>query len=182
MEKIIKMATGIFEDGTPLPEVLQNKIHKIDENFLNVMKEIIIYIYAEKMPFNKFLGIEIVSIDFDEIVLQFPLKPELIGNYDKQILHGGVISAVIDLAGGVAVQFAALRNMEGYNLVKIQERFSTMSTIDMRIDFLRPGKGENFFVKTQVVRAGNKVSVARSSFYDENDKELAIGTASYMVG
>ena len=182
MENIIKMASGIFKEGTPLPDVLHNEIDPSDEKSLNILKEIISYIYTEKMPFNKFLGIELVSIDSEEIILKFPLKEELIGNYVKQFLHGGVISAVIDLAGGVAVQFAALQNMKNFNLVEMQKRFSVMSTIDMRIDFLRPGKGETFFVKSSVVRAGYKVSVVRSSFNDEKGRELAIGTASYMVG
>lgn len=182
MEKITKLVSSIFDEGMEFPDVLQSKIDAHDEKFISMMKEMLTYIYTEKMPFNKFLGIEMISIELDEIVLKFPLRPELIGNYDKQILHGGVISAVIDLAGGIAIQIAALKNLDGLNILNLQKRLAAMSTIDMRIDFLRPGKGECFFVKSSVVKAGKNVSVARSSFYDKNDRELAIGTASYKVG
>lgn len=182
MKKITQMVSELFEEEIDTSTLFQKKMNTKDKKIFDVMKEIISYRYTEKMPFNKFLGIEIVSAEKNEVVLKFPVRSELIGNYQEQILHGGVISAVIDLAGAAAVQINAILNMDGFSFTEIQDQFAKMSTIDMRIDFLKNAKGQNFYVKSNVVKAGNKISVAKSIFYDDENCKVAVGTASYMVG
>ena len=44
--------------------------------------------------------------------------------------------------------------------------FAKMSTIDMRVDYLRPGSGEYFISSAYLVRTGNKVAVTRMEFHN----------------
>lgn len=60
------------------------------------------------MPFNKILGVKVESFDPHAPKLRFDMKPELIGNPTRGILHGGVISAVLDVMAGFSIHAAML--------------------------------------------------------------------------
>ena len=62
--------------------------------------------------------------------LQLPYRAELIGDASRPALHGGVISTLIDVAGGFAVWT---------QLAGVEDR---VSTIDLRVDYLAPGAPE----------------------------------------
>ena len=101
-------------------------------------------IYEEQMPFNKYLGIKIDAMSVDGVVVRIDMRDELIGNFEKNILHGGVISSILDFTGGVIAQIHVLNEMKDASLEKQVKRLTSMGTIDMRIDYIRPGKGSLF--------------------------------------
>ena len=68
--------------------------------------EIIKDVY-EQLPFNQYLGLRISSLDIGCAGFEFSMKQELVGNFVYGILHGGVISAVLDTVGGL-VAFVSL--------------------------------------------------------------------------
>ena len=59
-------------------------------------------IFDNKIPFNQVLGLQLYSLDMDPPKIRFDMHDALIGNYIRGSLHGGVISAVIDVTGGLA--------------------------------------------------------------------------------
>ena len=69
-------------------------------------------VFPEGVAFNRVLGLKVESLDPDAPRLRFDMKPELIGNPRRQILHGGVISAVLDVAAGFAVHLAVSRKTQ----------------------------------------------------------------------
>ena len=58
-------------------------------------------IFTEKVAFNKVLGVEIESMSFESATIRFASRPELIGNFVHKSLHGVVVSATLDLTGGL---------------------------------------------------------------------------------
>jgi uncharacterized protein (TIGR00369 family) len=62
------------------------------------------------------------------------------------------------------------------------ERLTKVATIDMRVDYLRPGIGEEFTASGYILRTGNKVAVVRMELYNDQNALIAVGTASYIVG
>ena len=60
-------------------------------------------VMEEYIAFNKLLGLRVESFDVGAPKLRFDMRPELVGNPSRQILHGGVISATLDVAGGFAI-------------------------------------------------------------------------------
>ena len=56
------------------------------------------------------------------------------------------------------------------------------ATIDLLIDYLRPGRG-NFFIATgRVVRLGGRVAVAHMELVNDTGDQIATGSAAYIVG
>lgn len=169
------------EEVTP-EELLAKKADFTDNKLYSIFLEILSHIYTHNMPFNKHLGIMVESLDRDLVICTLKNKPELIGNYYMNILHGGVISASLDLTGGAIAQANALANLSGMTLGEINMMLGKMSTINMRVDYLKPGAGDSFRVEGRVRRLGSKVGVTTVEMFDENTNCIAIGTGSYMVG
>ncbi len=67
-------------------------------------------IFAEKIPFHRVLGLRIEPLEEEHICIKIEMKEELVGNYLQGILHGGVISAVLDVAGGITAWLGVSKN------------------------------------------------------------------------
>ena len=72
--------------------------------------------------------------------------------------------------------------MKDFSLEEITERFSRVGTINLRVDYLRPGRGEFFIGTGSIIRAGNKVTVVRMEFHNNEEQMIAVGTGTYIVG
>ncbi len=146
------------------------------------LQQLLQEITEERIPFNKLIGIKIESIGMDSLGIRFEMRPELIGNFKRGNLHGGVISTVLDAIGGMVVWAEIMKKMEDQSFEEISKRFSKIGTIDMRVDYLRPGLGKYFIATGATLRTGNKVSVTRMELHDDKGILIAVGTGSYLVG
>lgn len=135
-----------------------------------------------EIPFNRMLGFNVDAIEDKQIAMSFDMKPELIGNVVHGILHGGVISSVIDMAGGVAAIAASVRKHQHKDLVEIKTILSKVGTIDLHINYLYPGKGKRFIATAWVLRSGNKICFTRTELRNEEDTLIATGAGTYLVG
>jgi uncharacterized protein (TIGR00369 family) len=148
----------------------------------NEVRTAIASYFGQQMPFHQLIGLEIISYEKDSVELWLKMKPELVGNTVHGILHGGVTAAILDAAGGMIVFAGVLENMEQIEQQAVLNRLQNLSTIDLRVDYLRPGRGEKFIATAKVIRAGNKVAVARMELHNERGDHIAFGTGTYMVG
>ena len=148
------------------------------KKLLQLLKEIT----EEKIPFNKLIGMKIETLDLDKIGIRFEMSPELVGNFTRGNLHGGVISSVLDVTGGMVAWTGIMKKMEGQSFDEISERFNKIGTIDIRVDYLRPGLGEYFVATGSTLRTGNKVSVTRMELHNDKGILIAVGTGTYVVG
>jgi len=133
-----------------------------------------------KIPFNKILGLRVDSIKPDCVKTVFEMRDELMGNFKRRMLHGGVISSAIDVTGGLAAVISIHEKMPGEALETKIEKSFRMSTVDLRVDFLRPGLGTRFVVTAYVLRTGNKIAVARMEMHNDRSELIAVGTGSYF--
>ncbi|MFV0678832.1 thioesterase family protein [Ottowia sp.] len=139
------------------------------------------HIFEELIVFNQVLGLKLIDIAADHVSGRVDMRPELIGHFGHQRLHGGVISATLDAMGGVAVMAAiGARHMDEPPEKRL-ERFGKLGTIDLRIDYLRPGLGEFFTTHAEVMRLGSRVATTRMEFRDAAGKLLSTGSAAYIV-
>lgn len=139
-------------------------------------------IYENQMPFDRLLGIKIDSLTMSEVKVRIDMREELVGNFIRGILHGGVISSVLDLTGGLVASVEILKSMENKNLDEIRRRLTRVGTIDLRVDYLRGGKGEHFIATGSALRKGNKVAVIRTELVNEKSTIIAAGTGTYLIG
>ena len=134
------------------------------------------------MPFDRLLGVKIENLGFDDVCVRIEMKSEFVGNFVKGILHGGVISSVLDLTGGLIAYVGLIQRMQGQSLDDITNRFTRMGTIDLRVDYLRSGKGKYFLTRGSILRIGNKVAVVRTEFKNDESLLIAAGTGTYLIG
>ena len=137
--------------------------------------------FEERIPFNHVLGLKIDTLDADGASGHIAMRPELIGHFTHQRLHGGVISATLDAIAGLAVMAAiGARHLDEPIDARLA-RFGKLGTIDLRVDYLRPATGASFVVRASVLRLGSRIASTRMEFVDAKGLLLSTGAAAYIV-
>jgi uncharacterized protein (TIGR00369 family) len=128
-------------------------------------------VMEELIPFNRYVGLKAVDIDRGRARLEVPFRPELVGDPLRQSLHGGVISMLADAAGGAAVWSS------------LDDPRARISTIDIRVDYLRPGRQETLVAEATVVRVGKRVAVTDIRLFHPSAPldTIATGKAVYNI-
>lgn len=148
-----------------------------EEEFITGVKKV----FEEMIVFNQLLGLKITSVLPERVTARIDMRNELIGHYAYNRIHGGVISAGLDAMGGLAVMVAiGARHMDESVPQRLQ-RFSKLGTIDLRVDYLRPGIGEWFELRAEVMRLGSRVASTRMEFLGTDGKLLSTAAAAYIV-
>ncbi len=138
-------------------------------------------LFEEKITFNAHLGMRIRNLTSDEVVIEFQMRPELVGHYLFGRLHGGVITSVLDATGGLAVMQSIADFHQHENAMQILSRFRYLGTVDLRVDFLRQGVGELFYAEAKVVRLGRRIAATSMTLHNNSDSLIATGNATYIV-
>jgi uncharacterized protein (TIGR00369 family) len=137
--------------------------------------------FEEKIVFNRVLGLKITSLKPERVVGRIDMKPDLIGHFAHNRIHGGVISAGLDAMGGLAVMAAiGARHMDEAPLQRLH-RFAKLGTIDLRVDYLRPGISDHFELHAHVLRLGSRVASTRMEFYGADGSLMSSGAAAYII-
>jgi acyl-coenzyme A thioesterase PaaI-like protein len=63
-------------------------------------------IFEQRIVFNRVLGLKVTRLQPDGVAGRIEMKPDLVGHFAYQRLHGGVISASLDAMAGLAVMAA----------------------------------------------------------------------------
>lgn len=138
-------------------------------------------IFEEGIVFNQTLGLKITSVTPLGVTGRINMRHELVGHPSYNRIHGGVISAGLDAMGGIAVLAAiGARHMDESIEARLQ-RFAKLGTIDLRIDYLRPGIGQHFELRAEVLRLGSRVASTRMEFLGADGKLLSTGSGAYII-
>ncbi len=146
---------------------------------------IINHFFVESSPVNKAFGFKIKSLDPNNPQLEMKMNDDLVGLIYDPMLHGGVIAAVLDAIGSLTVFLDIIGKMKSGSAQEKMEAFrekSKLNTIDLRVDYLRPGKGKVFTASGSILRTGKKVGVSRMELHNEKQHLIAVGTGTYIVG
>ena len=116
-------------------------VHPKPEELLAMMEQ--------HVPFNRLLGIKGESVGGGRAVLKLAVRNDHLGDTRRPALHGGVISSLIDTAGGLAA-WSALAAGEA------------VSTVDLMVDYLEPARlAGPLRAEAELVRKGNRVCHVR---------------------
>ena len=152
-------------------------VSEFEPEFITGLKAI----FEEKIVFNQVLGLKITSLTPALVTARIDMRPELVGHFSFNRIHGGVISAGLDAMGGLAAMAAiGARHMDESPLQRLH-RFAKLGTIDLRIDYLRPGISEYFELSAEVLRLGSRVASTRMEFRAADGKLLSTGAGAYIV-
>ena len=117
-------------------------------------------------PFQRFLGIELLSAEPGAVEIRLPFREELRRTDGDDWLHGGVLSALVDIAGAYAVY---------------TRTGGAAPTIDLRIDYLRPALRGDLVASGQAIKIGSRVGVADIEVMDSGGKLICTGRGAYAV-
>jgi uncharacterized protein (TIGR00369 family) len=126
--------------------------------------------FDQGIPFNRFLGMQLAALGEGTARMTLPFRPELVGDPFRPSLHGGVIATLLDATGGAAV----------WSTLSMADR---VSTIDIRVDYLRPGRLEALVAVGEIRRVGNRVGVVaiRAFHEDRPEENIAEAMGVYSV-
>ena len=148
-----------------------------EEEFIAGLKKV----FEELIVFNQLLGLKITAVQPERVTARIAMRNDLVGHFSYNRLHGGVISAGLDAMGGLAVMAAiGARHMDESPQQRLQ-RFAKLGTIDLRVDYLRPGIGAHFELRAEVLRLGSRVASTRMEFLGADGKLLSTGAGAYIV-
>ena len=134
-------------------------------------KHRILRAFAEAVPHNRALGIEILELGEARARYRLPYDERLVGNPETGVLHGGAVTALLDACCGSAV-FAALGQPQ------------PIATLDLRIDYLGPAEPHRDVIAlADCYKVTHNVAFVRAVAYQEReDQAIASAAGTFMIG
>lgn len=126
--------------------------------------------FVEGTPHGAMLGIKFVAIDFGRATLSLPYNKKLIGNTETKVLHGGVITTLLDQTSGLAA-------------ISSFEEMMAVATLDLRIDYMRAAEpGKTIIAEAHAYKTTKHIAFVRGIAHegDVNDP-VATAQASFMT-
>jgi len=117
------------------------------------------------------MNAEIIEADGESVLLRMPFNSSFCVDTEKDLIHGGILTAFMDSAFGLATMLA----MPGLR---------TIATLDLRIEYLRPAKSRaDLIVFAECYRQTRHIAFNRGRVWFEGDdrNEVAMGFASFAV-
>jgi len=122
------------------------------------------------LPHCNEIGMEGVDIRRGECIVRIDYQDRLVGNPDTGVVHGGVVTILLDTAAGGAA----------FTLIP---RGATLATLDLRIDYLKPATvGRAILAYAHCYKLTRSIAFVRGVAYHETvDEPIANCTASFMT-
>lgn len=121
-------------------------------------------------PHQQAIGFELLALTATYALGRIPYREEFVGNPLTGVIHGGIVTTLLDAVGGASVTGRCGQKLP-------------MATLDLRIDYLRPSKPRHdLFARVECYKLTRSVAFTRGFAYDETlDDPLAAMTATYML-
>jgi len=129
--------------------------------------------HLSQIPHAAAIGMTLVSRREGICVVRVPYAEHLVGDPDTGVVHGGVITALLDNASGMAVRNDGTPNEE-----------RSMATLDLRIDYMRPAQPrEDLYAEAECYRMTSNVAFVRAIAYQgDRSDPIASSVATFMLG
>lgn len=123
---------------------------------------------VDQAPYHRWLGLRVTSVDASAgtVTTVLPFKPEFDRADGTSQFHGGIIAALIDTTGDLAVATVA---------------GGGVPTIGIHIDYLRPALGSLLSATARIRRAGRTLAVVDIEVKGAGTPLVAIGRGNYST-
>jgi uncharacterized protein (TIGR00369 family) len=121
--------------------------------------------FIAKIPFNAFLGLEILRAHPDGVTLRCKVRKELLNSHGA--LHGGVTASLVDVAVGVAIQhrFRGARSI---------------STVELKVSYFLPITSGALLARARLLRVGSTLCVGRVDLTDSGGNLVGTAIVTYI--
>jgi uncharacterized protein (TIGR00369 family) len=129
--------------------------------------------FWEVPPHGESIGMQMIGQEGPRCIVKIVYADHLVGDPDTGIIHGGVITALLDNACGWAI-----RCHDSWH------ENQSMATLDLRIDYMRPAEPLiDLFAEAECFKMTRNIAFVRA-FAHQGDKDdpVATSTASFMLG
>ena len=121
---------------------------------------------VETVPQASALGFRLLSVEPSKGSILTPWREDLVGDPDTGVIAGGVITALLDHACGLAV-----------TSMGAQHGFLATATLDLRIDYMRPAAPRaDVTAQAHCYKLTRNIAFVRAHAFD-SDPEDPIATA-----
>jgi len=124
--------------------------------------------FVRVIPHTRELGLEVLAADADGILMRLPWCDDLLGDVSRGLVHGGVLTMLLDTICGSAV----LRGLPAPEVCP---------TLDLRVDHYRPAvAGLALYAEARVVRVTASVVFTEGTLWQEQGKPVARGIGNFV--
>lgn len=125
--------------------------------------------FSGAIPFVRALGAEVVAVARGVGKMKLAWREDLVGDPRTGVLHGGVVTALLDTASGMAA-FSALTEV------------MQIATLDLRIDYLKPPvPREDIHAEATCYRLTRSIAFVRGRAYQDPGGDVAASLATFML-
>lgn len=125
--------------------------------------------FLGRVPYVRFLGMR-AELAGDEMTATLPFAPHLVGNVVMPALHGGVLGAFMEMT--------ALAQLS----VISPPASRVPKTIDIAIEYLRPGKAQVTYARADVRKVGRQIAnVHVEAWQEARNKPVAFLRGHFLL-
>lgn len=119
------------------------------------------------------LQLKVLEGSEHHVLIELPYSTELIGYPDTGVIHGGVITTLMDTASGSAV------------VCSIFDKFNSLElspTLDLRVDYMKPAQPyKSVFGFAECYKLSSSIAFTRAIAYQDSiDDPIAHAVGSFM--
>lgn len=133
-------------------------------------KDAFLKVFHQAIPHVAELGIELIEAEGGEALVRLPYQERLVGNPETGVLHGGVVTTLIDTVCGIAA-------------ITAQDPPLPVATIDLRIDYTRPAEpGRAVLARGRCYKLTHHVAFLDALAYEEDpDDPVASAAGTFII-
>lgn len=141
-------------------------------------REALLSAFAEGVPYVRWLGVGF-DLRGEELTGVLRYDPKLIGNARRVALHGGVTAAFLEMTAVIEIAWTSLCSDPE---ATAPARLRVPKTIDLTVDYLRPGLPQDAFARARIIRWGRRyASVHVEAWQDARDRLFAQATGHFLM-
>ncbi|WP_334127751.1 PaaI family thioesterase [Sneathiella sp.] len=122
------------------------------------------------IPHSAEIGIKVAEMSPDGVTFYLPYQKRFAGNPVNGVLHGGIITTLIDSTMGMSI-YARL------------EKYLPIATLDLRIDYLKPATpGEDVYTRAVCYKTTRQIAFVRAiAYHSDRHDPIANAVATFML-
>ncbi|MGB3626129.1 MAG: PaaI family thioesterase [Henriciella sp.] len=122
------------------------------------------------VPWAQALGFELTGIEKGKAFAKVAWREDLVGNPETGVIHGGVLTALLDNLCGICINTAL-------------KKPKSMATLDLRIDYMRPAeKGRDILAEAECYHVTRNVAFTHAwAYHESRDKVIATAAGTFAL-